>query len=130
MRVHVFAALLFVGIIPAYLGMLRIGYIYQKDTLEQRTMQVEEKAQELVTKIASSGYLSNTNQLEITAQIQVLAEMYEGRVLLVNSGLLIQKDSFGREEGKTLISEEAIRGLRGEKSFYYNKQLTTFGKSL
>lgn len=126
MRVHVFAALLFVGIIPAYLGLLRIGTIYKEDTFAQRTEQMEKKAQELVDQIASAGYLSNTNQPEITAKIQMLAELYEGRVLLVNNGLVIQKDSFGREEGKTLISEEAIKGLRGEKSFYYNQA----GKSM
>ena len=121
MRVHVFSTLLFVAIVPLVLGMFYIVQDGREQAMQKRKENMIEKVQELASTIALSGYLNNSNQPEITVQMQVFAELYEGRILLADSGLVIQRDTYGMEEGKTLISEEAILGLRGEKNFYYNK---------
>ena len=54
------------------------------------------------------------------------AQIYDGRILVVNSELQIVKDTFGREEGNTMISEEVVRSLLDKTvSYQYFYEDTT-----
>ncbi|MGN1084018.1 MAG: ATP-binding protein, partial [Lachnospiraceae bacterium] len=112
---------LLVGILPMYAGMQAMKALYWNYSYEKRLEQMKEQGTTLAGQIAQSGYLEQQTQPELSAGLQALAKLYEGRIVLVNSNLVIVKDTAGREEGKTLISEEPIYAMRGETRTYYDK---------
>ena len=52
----------------------------------------------------------------------MLADIYNGRIIIVNSGFKIIKDTFSLSEGKICISEETIRCFQGESTNKYNTE--------
>lgn len=121
MRVHLLCVLLLVGLLPLYAGMHAMKALYWEYGYEKRLEQIKERGAALAGQIAQAGYLEQQMQTDLSAELQAMAELYGGRIVLVNSNLVIVKDTAGREEGKTLISEEPIYALRGETIMYYNK---------
>ncbi len=120
MRFRLLCILLVVGLLPLYIGMKAVQTAHWNHSYESRLQAMEEQGTELAGQIARNGYLQQQLQPEITAQVQILANLLEGRIMLVNSGLVVVKDTAGREERKTIISEEVICGMRGEINTYYN----------
>lgn len=120
MRFRLLCILLVVGLLPLYIGMKAVQTAHWNHSYESRLRLMEEQGTELAGQIARNGYLQQQLQPEITAQVQILANLLEGRIMLVNSGLVVVKDTAGREERKTIISEEVICGMRGEINTYYN----------
>ena len=121
MRFRLFCIVMVVGLIPLYTGMRMTQASHWKRCYEDRLESMKEQGATLAGQIAQNGYLQQQLQPEVTAQLQVLANMLNGRIMLVNSSLVTVKDTAGREEGKTLISEEAIGAMRGEVKTYYNE---------
>ena len=121
MRVHLLCVLLIIGLLPLYAGMHAMRALYWNYSYENRLEQMEEQGTTLAGQIAQTGYLQQQTQPEVSAQLQVLATLLEGRIVLLNSNLVVVKDTAGREEGKTVISEEPIYAMQGEVRTYYNE---------
>ncbi len=121
MRFRLLCIMLAVGLVPLYVGMKAVQMSHWNRSYESRLELIEEQGNVLAGQIARNGYLQQQLQPEVTAQIQVLANLLEGRIMLVNSGLVVVKDTAEREVGKTLISEEAVCAMRGEVKTYYNE---------
>ncbi len=121
MRFRLFCIVMAVGLIPLYAGMRITQASHWKRCYEARVDSMKEQGTTLAGQVARNGYLQQQLQPEMTAQLQVLANMLNGRIMLVNGSLVTVKDTAGREEGKTLISEEAIDAMRGEVNTYYNE---------
>ncbi len=109
------------GIVPLYIGMQVLMTMHWDRGYETRLERMVEQGSSLASQIAQNGYLEQQLQPQMTAQLQSLAGLLEGRVVLVNNGLVVVTDTAGRQEGKTLISEEPIFAMRGEMRTYYNE---------
>ena len=59
------------------------------------------------------NYLSDASSEVISAELEQLSNLYDGRVMIINSGLKVIKDTYGTSEGKTVITEEVIRCMKG-----------------
>lgn len=121
MRVRLLCIMFAVGMIPLYIGMNLLQAMHWKQSYETRLEQVREQGTALASLIAQNGYLQQQSQAEITARIYTLADMYGGYIMLVNNSLVAVTDTTGRQDGKTLVSKEAILALKGETSIYYNE---------
>ena len=44
----------------------------------------------------------------------MISNLYEGRVMIIDSSLRVVRDTYGISEGKTIVSEEVIRCFQGE----------------
>ncbi len=121
MRFRLFCIIMAVGLLPLYTGMRIARASHWKRCYEARLESMKEQGATLAGQIAQNGYLQQQLQPEMTAQLQVLANMLNGRIMLINGSLVAVKDTAGREEGKTLISEEAIGAMQGAVKTYYNE---------
>lgn len=121
MRIRLVCILLIVGLLPLYGGVKLIQTLHWKNCYENRFAQMQEQGELLAGQIAQNGYLQQQLQVEVTARLQTLATMLDGRILLVNGSLVVVKDTAGRQEGKTLISEEPIYAMQGEIKTYYRE---------
>lgn len=123
LHVQMIVALLLASMIP--LVVVSILFVNSYRTQEKQELQsnVQELCADFANRIQNTGYLTNTAQSELSASMDTAAQIYDGRILVVNSELLIVKDTFGREEGNTMISEEVVQALRGKSlsyQYYYD----------
>lgn len=121
MRFRLLCIILAAGLIPLYTGMKITQSSHWKRCYDSRLESMREQGTSLAGQIAQNGYLQQQLQPEVTAQLQTLAAMLNGRIMLINGSLVTVKDTADREQGKTMISEEAICAMRGEIKTYYNE---------
>lgn len=68
------------------------------------------------------GYTSSVYRDVIDAELEMISNLYEGRVMIIDSGLKVLKDTYGLSEGKTIISEEVIKCFQGQVTSNYDRE--------
>lgn len=118
MKAQLLAVLILVGSIPMIIFAMVIISTYSEQAYNQRISELKYHGNMIANLLVSTGYFSNPSSKEVNTEIDQLAEIYDGRIVIVDSGLHIVKDTYGLEEGKTIISEEVIKCFRGTNSTY------------
>ena len=119
-RFRILIFLVIFGIVPCLF--LRVGVMnaYENRAVERRTSEITSQAKLISAQVAANDYLNYTNNSSITAQLDQLSTLYDGRVLLIDSAFDIVKDSYSIDDGKTILSENVIRAYQGETVTTYN----------
>ena len=104
------------GLIPCL-----ASYVWTVKTSEQRaisvrTAEIQNQCTILSNQLNSYQYLTNPSSEVIDANLTQLTNIYNGRVMIINQNLDVIKDTYGLDEGKTMVSENVIRCLRQGKS--------------
>ncbi len=131
LKARIFLIILLAGVIPCVF--LRYGILddYEERTVELRIATVQNQLRVVGSHLISNNYLYNiqpeerngtTSRDVIDAELETISDLYEGRVLIVDSSLKVVMDTYGISEGKTIISEEVIRCFRGENISYYDRE--------
>lgn len=112
------------AIVPTMLVALVILSSYETRALSIRESEVRSQAKVLANQIAAGEFIGDGNKPldNVQTQIGILTTIYDGRILLVDKSLRIVYDTYNMDEGKTIISEEVIRGLKGEEFVTYDAQ--------
>ena len=118
LHVQVIIALLLACAIPITVVAVLFVNSYRIHSEREIKEKVHRLCADFANRIQNTGYLTNTAQSELSSAMDTAAMIYDGRILVVNSELQIVKDTFGREEGRIMISEEVVKSLR-EKSLSY-----------
>ncbi len=118
LHVQMICSLLLACVIPLVVVFVLFVNSYEKQIRQTKQGEVQELCADFANRIQNTGYLTNTAQAELSAAMDTAAQIYDGRILVVNSELQIVKDTFGREEGKTMISEEVVKSLVGKSLSY------------
>lgn len=120
LRVRIFLIVFFVGIIPSIIMRYGILNNYEDRAIAVRTNDVQNQIQILANHLITYNYMQFTSSEVINAELNQLSNLYDGRVLIIDSNFRIIKDTYGISEGRTMISEEVIKGFRGEKGSNYD----------
>jgi len=106
---------LFIGMIPAVI--LRGGILrsYKTKAVSNRSIEILSQARILGNQIVFNHYLEDISSEVINSQLEQLSNIYDGRVMVIDSNFHIIKDTYRLDEGKTIVSEEVIRSFRGEE---------------
>lgn len=119
---RIFLILLIVGLIPCFIMRYAILQNYERRAVNVRTSDISTQVRILANHLITYHYLQDTSSEVINAELEQLSNLYDGRVLVINSDLRIVKDTYGISERKTIISEEVIRCLRGESASRYDRE--------
>lgn len=124
LRARIFIIILVIGVVPGVLMKYGILNNYEQRAVEQRIATVQNQLKIVGNHLLSNHYFSDTktNESVINAELEMISNLYEGRVMIVNSGLKVVKDTYALSEGKTMISEEVIRCLQGESMSHYDRE--------
>ncbi len=131
LRARIFVLILAVGILPSVLMRYGIVENYEERAVEQRSTSVQNQLKILANQLTSNNYLGNYRSEEqtyrnsrevIDAELELLSNLYEGRVMIINSNFKVVQDTYGISEGKTIISEEVIRCFQGENISHYDQE--------
>lgn len=123
LQIQIIVVLLLVCILPLFLLSLKLLYFYRDTQIGKQQTAVMELCRDFGARIQRTAYISIPTQPDVSAALEMAAEIYEGRILLINSELVVIKDTYGGfEEGKTMISEEVVSALHGKGSTYKNEE--------
>lgn len=122
LRIQLFIALFLAAMIPVLFVSKLMIETYQNDAIENRVSELQEKGAIISNLLVSSNYFSGVSTIDTEdteGEIELIAEAYRGRIVLVNKDLKIVKDTYGLEDGKTIISEQVINCYNGGTSSKY-----------
>lgn len=119
-RLYMLLIFIVVGIVPLVLFSNVLLKEYEEKAVANRLTILQNQANILSSIIQSSGYLSMADMPGIDQEVIRLADIYQGKIVIVNNNLRIVKDSYGLEDGKYLISEEVIRCFSGSADKFTN----------
>lgn len=115
LKAHLLLVVSLTGLIPllffAKIIVITQGNIMRHDKMESLLDHANMTANMLFT----SGYFSDGQLEEANAQLYQLAQLYEGRLLIVDSNLLVLEDTYGLEKGSTFLSKRVVQCLRGKE---------------
>ena len=120
LRARIFVIVLLVGLVPIFLMKNLILDNYEDLAAEQKSLLIQNQCQQIVDLVASTGYLRDVSNKQVNRQITQLANIYNGRVIIVNSNFRIVRDTYEIDEDKVIISEEVLQCFLGTDSTNYN----------
>lgn len=120
LKARIFLIILLAGMIPCILMHYGILENYEERAVSSRATTVQTQLKILANHLITYNYLQDNSSEVINAELDMLANLYDGRVLIINSNLKVVKDTYGVSEGKTIISEEVIKCFKGESIIKYD----------
>lgn len=122
LKFRLFLILVVVGILPNVV--LRVGMLktYENRAVSNRSIDILSQAKMLGNQIVTYNYIQDTSSEVINTQLELLSNIYDGRVLIINNGFQVVKDTYGLDTGKTIISEEVVKSSQGQEISKYDSK--------
>ena len=123
LKAYIFLLMLIIGIVPSDIMRLGILNNYEERAVNLRGSDVASQYRIIANHLVNYNYLQNPTSDVVNAELEQMSNLYDGRVLIINSNFRIVKDTYAMSEGKTMISEEVLpRGkydpLRQDERLY------------
>lgn len=131
LRLRIFLIVLVMGIAPGIFVGMGIVENYEDRAVEQRISTVQNQLMIVANHLISNDYMATyrseepaySSSRKVTdAELEMLSNLYEGRVMIINSNFKVVKDTYGISEGKIMISEEVIKCFQGENISHYDPE--------
>lgn len=122
LRARIFAIMLVMGIIPSLLMCYGIVENYQEKAISLRYTTVRNQLKILANHLINYNYLQDSTSDVISAELEMLSNLYDGRVLIIGGNFKVVKDTNSISEGKTMISQEVIKCFGGQEIYYYDEE--------
>lgn len=116
-RIMVF--LFLIGTIPALVFSVVYLASYEDQSLTQLGNDVRNQCQIMAAQLNSGGFLENTSNETLQGELTQLANLYDGRIIIIDRNFQIIEDTYGLEEGRTMLAEEVIKCFKGENTSHY-----------
>lgn len=131
LRLQIFAIVLVAGLVPGLVVGVGIVQNYEDRAVEHRISTVQNQLKIVANHLISNDYMANYRSEEqiyrnsravVDAELEMLSNLYEGRVMIINSNFKVVKDTYGISQGKIMISEEVIKCFQGESLSNYDPE--------
>ncbi len=109
------------GFLPCVAALFGISKFYESRAVELRTAEIQNQCTILCNQLNNYGYLSDTSSEVINTSLTQLTNIYNGRVMVIDEELRVIKDTYSLDEGKTDVSENVVRCMKGERTNFYDR---------
>ena len=109
------------GLLPCLAALFGIVKFYESRAVELRTAEIQNQCTILCNQLNNYGYLSDTSSEVINSSLAQLTNIYNGRVMVIDKDLRVVKDTYSLDEGKTDVSENVVRCMKGERTNFYDR---------
>lgn len=120
MRMHIFLITIFVGMVPLIILSSVLFTTYEDKAIENKVIELKGHGNMINNVVNSIGFLNSVEAAEdvtdvnrIATEVKRFADIYNGRIIIVNNSLNIINDTYGLYEGRYLISEDVISCFNG-----------------
>ena len=122
LKFRLFLLIAMIGILPNII--LRTGVLmtYENRAVSNRSIDISSQTKILANQVVTYNYMADVSQEIINSQLEQMTNIYDGRVMIINSHFQIVKDTYGLDTGKTIISEEVVRSFKGEDISKYDQE--------
>ena len=120
MRTQMFLILLCVGTIPIIFLVNLITNEYNSQLISQRTDELQSYGTVISNLVTSSGYLSTQESSDVENETEEIANIYQGRIIIVDKDLKVIRDTYNIENGKTIVSTEVVKCFSDDQNKYIN----------
>lgn len=131
-RVPLVAIIIVLGVVPLFIQGKVLLESFRQGQLDARSIDIQNQCVILSNKMSRSGYMlaDPKDNASIDTQMQAIADIYNGRIVLVNQNFKVVRDTFNLASGKFYISEEVIKCFKGENSNHYNRKMQYFAQTI
>ena len=95
---------------------------YEDKAVTWRTAEIQNQCTILANQLANSNYLDDPRSEVLDAEMIQLSNIYDGRVLIIDENYRVVKDTFGIEDGKTILSPYVVTCFTGKSTSNYNEE--------
>ena len=122
LQARIFLIVLAAGFIPSMIVRYGILDNYEEHSVQQRISTVQNQLMIVGNHLISNNYFNTKPEASvrggvskevINAELEMISNLYEGRVMIIDSSLRVVRDTYDISEGKTIISEEVIPVIIG-----------------
>lgn len=99
------------GVVSMFVIYVSFLYISSKNLKKTQQDDIKQYAYVAANLINSNGYLANHENNITSFELDTIASIYNGRIIVVDSNLRIIKDTYNKENGKVNISKEVVECL-------------------
>lgn len=122
LRFRILIILVILGIVPSVIVANVMVAAYESRAVAVRTQTVKKQCDILCNLLIKENYMNDSSSQDVNSKLELLSNVYDGRILLVDRDYRIIKDTYGVDEGKTLISSMVIKCFKSEKASRYNNK--------
>lgn len=122
LRFRLIILFILMGVIPGMVLWAGVLNSYEQRAVSIKTSEILGQAKILVNQIVSNDYLNNTDSVIISAELQQLSNIYDGKIMLIDSGFRVVKDTYDIDTGKIIISKEVIQSYKGTDITKYDPE--------
>ena len=122
LRFRILIILIILGIVPSVIVTQIVINTYADRAIALRTENVKNQCDILCNLLIKENYINDSSSQVVNSKLELLSNVYSGRLLLVDRDYRIVKDTYGIDEGKTLLSSMVIRCFKGDEVSWYNRQ--------
>lgn len=135
MRLPLTVGLVLFGLIPLTAGTQTMIRSIRQNQIDGKIIEIHNRCQILSNKMTRAAYLNHetrdgTADALLDNDLDTVADIYNGRIVVVNKDFKIIRDTFNLAVGKTHIAEEVIHCFRGETSSKYNREKHYFAHAV
>lgn len=121
LQFRIFIIMCLIGMIPITLMKMSILSNYEEQSIIQRGNMLQNQCVNLADRIGDAIVESTIDLTEYSTELEQLANLYNGRLVVVNSDFNIIMDTYSLDNNKYLVSKEVLECFRGESSLSHSK---------
>ena len=121
LRFRIFLLVMLAGLLPCVAALSGIVKFYESRAVSLQTAEIQNQCTILCNQLNNYGYLSDTSSEVINSSLTQLTNIYNGRVMVIDKDLRVVKDTYSLDEGKTDVSENVVRCMKGERTNFYDR---------
>ena len=122
LKFRIILLVLAVGTIPSVITRSVILKNYESNSVSSRNSDLTIQCNILSDYLLSTSYLRDPSQEAVNSEIVQMANLYDGRVIVIDSDFRVIKDTYGLYDNKTIISEDVMLAFSGQSSNAYDSE--------
>ena len=116
LRFRILVILIILGIVPGIIVTQLMIHYYENQAVEVSVSAVRTECEILCDQIIKENYLNDSSSEAVNSKLELLSNIYGGRILLIDRDFKIVRDTYYVDEGKTLVSGKVIQCFKNGAS--------------
>ncbi|MDO4522208.1 MAG: ATP-binding protein [Eubacteriales bacterium] len=121
LQFRIFIIFFLVSIAPILLMKMSILKNYEEQSIIQRGNMLQDQCVSLTDRMGDSVVKGTLDLAGFATELEQLANLYDGRLVVVSSEFKVVKDTYGLDEGKILVSREVVECFRDKSSLSHDE---------
>lgn len=120
LRFRIILIVMLAGLVPCTAALFGIVKFYESRSISLQTAEIQNQCTILGNQLNNYGYFEDPSSEVVNTNLTQMATIYSGRIMVIDQDLKVIKDTYSLDEGKTDVSENVVRSMRGESTNHYD----------